>query len=811
MSEPSRRALFDVFGFPRFRGRQEEIIDHISEGKDALVVMPTGAGKSLCYQLPAILRPGVAVVVSPLIALMHDQVQALRARGVRAAFLNSSLSYEESRQVRAAMHRGELDLVYLAPERLAIEGGLKQFQQIPLALFAVDEAHCISHWGHDFRPDYLQLSILRKTFPQVPVVALTATADELTRDDIVRQLSVPEAERFVTGFDRPNIRYTITPRHDWRAQLLRFVSGSHKGHAGIVYCRSRAKTESTAEWLQAQGIRAIPYHAGMGDDRRRRNQDRFLHDESLVVVATVAFGLGVDKPDIRFVAHADIPKSVEAYYQETGRAGRDGEPADAWMLYAPGDLFFVRRLIADSEASDEYRHVAYAKLDRLVGLCETPTCRRMALLRYFGDKPAGPCGNCDTCLGPPRTADVSSAARLVLQCMAQLGHAHRQGYVLDILAGRTSPTIRQLGHDRLDAFGAARRFPHLDWEKLLREMVTQDVVRIDLAHGFVLRPGERMEECSQERATVCLRSSEQAPPRERRPRHPALDDDIIADLRRLRGKLARQTGVNPRKILTNDMVKEIARRRPTDREELGAVKGMTARKIANFGEQILSVVREHAAAPPGQTQEKVTSPSPGRSKTRADEKPKGSGPLWEALRAERLRLAREAKIPAFRIFSDKALTAIARARPTTLEQLLALPGVSPAKVEAYGDIVLQVVRSAVAGGAAAGPEPATPPHPPQDTAPPPAPPAPPATASAAEKPPRAPRPQSDLLGDLRALRGELARQRKVPDFAIFPDYTLDEMAARRPQDLQTLGTVSGVLKSKLEDFGPRFLEVLRES
>lgn len=479
------------------------------------------------------------------------------------------------------------------------------------------------------------------------------------------------------------------------------------------------------------------------------------------------------------------------------------------MLYAPGDLFFVRRLIADSEASDEYKQVAYAKLDRLVGLCETPTCRRMALLRYFGDKPAAPCGNCDTCLGPPRTADVSSAARLFLQCMAQLGHAYRPGYVLDILAGRTSPTSRQLGHDRLDGFGAARRFPHLDWEKLLREMVIQDIVRIDLAHGFVLRPGERMEECSQEQAAVCLRGAAQAAPRERKPRHPAADDDIIADLRRLRGQLARQTGVNPREILTNDMVKEIARRRPTDKEELGAVKGMTARKLTNFGQQILSVVREYAggAAPPKKAPVESAPPRTGQSRTQADKQPKASGPLWEALRAERLRMAREAKIPAFCIFSDKALTAISQARPTTLEQLLALPGVGPAKAEAYGESMLQVIRSAVDGGPAAGHKAATPSEQSAD-APPPAPPARPAGAPAAEVAPT-PRPQPDLLSDLRALRGELARQRKVPDFAIFPDYTLDEMAARRPQDLQTLGTVSGVLKSKLEDFGPRFLEVLR--
>jgi len=820
MSEQSRRALHDVFGFPAFRGRQEAVVDHVADGKDALVVMATGAGKSLCYQLPAVLRTGIAVVVSPLIALMHDQVQALRARGVRAAFLNSSLSMEEARQVKTAMRAGEVDLIYVAPERLAMEGGLRLFSQVPLALVAVDEAHCISHWGHDFRPDYLQLSVLRQTFAHVPIVALTATADGLTRDDILEQLGIPDATRFVTTFDRPNINYSIVPRRDWKPQLLRFLR-RHAGDAGIIYCRSRAKTEATAEWLRDEGVHALAYHAGLDDGTRRRHQDRFIHEDGLVVCATVAFGLGVDKPDIRFVVHADIPKSIEAYYQETGRAGRDGKPADAWMLYTPGDRIGVKRLIDDSEASDEFKAVSHAKLDQLVGLCDTPQCRRGALLRYFGEQPSGPCGNCDTCDQTPRTEDVSAPGRVVLECMEQLGHHYGGEYVLGLVAGKTSTRARQLGHDKLASFGAGRRFPQVNLEQLLREMVTQDVVHVDVAHGLVLRPGPRAEELRGGGLKLGLRSTKRTPSEggKHRPQ-PVVGgargfDEALDALRKMRRRTAKQRHVPVATILSESTLESIARGLPTTLEELADIEGMTPRKVANHGDEILHAIyrQAHSSGRPRASKR--------RSEPAVDARP---GPdaiaLREALKAERLRLARKRGVPAFRVFNDRVLDGLVAERPRTVGQLDSIDGLGIGTIEAYGDAILKVIAEApgpptvaqsgeseVAGQAAAGKaKRSSAPHKREAVPGTPGTPADPGTPAT----PRAPRSADEVLTELRRLRAELAGEKKLPDFAIFPDYTLQEMVARRPQDTETLSTVSGVLRSKLEAYGARFLEVLRE-
>lgn len=815
MSEQSRRALQDVFGFPAFRGRQEAVVDHVVDGQDALVVMATGAGKSLCYQLPAVLRPGIAVVVSPLIALMHDQVQALRARGVRAAFLNSSLSMEEARQVKAAMRAGEVDLIYVAPERLAMEGGLRLFSQVPLALVAVDEAHCISHWGHDFRPDYLQLSVLRQAFADVPIVALTATADGLTRDDILEQLGIPNAARFVTTFDRPNIHYSIVPRRDWKPQLLRFLR-RHAGDAGIIYCRSRVKTEATAEWLRDEGVHALAYHAGLDDETRRRHQDRFIHEDGLVVCATVAFGLGVDKPDIRFVVHADIPKSIEAYYQETGRAGRDGRPADAWMLYAPGDRIGVKRLIDDSEASDEFKAVSHAKLDQLVGLCDTPKCRRCALLRYFGEQPSGPCGNCDTCEQTPRTEDVSAPGRVVLECMQQLGHHYSGEYVLGLVAGKTSARARQLGHDKLASFGAGHRFPQVNLEQLLREMVTQDVVQVDVAHGLVLRPGPRAESVLSGGLKLSLRSAKRAPAESgaRKAQHAAASpsslDETMDALRKMRRRIAKQRHVPVATILSESTLESIARILPTTLEQLAAIEGMTPRKVSNHGDEILHTVHRHMHP----------SDRPGGSTPRP-EPAVGARPgpdaiaLREALKAERLRLARQRGVPAFRVFTDKVLDALVAERPRTVGQLDSIDGLGVRTIETYGDAILKAIAQAPGAEAAtagdkseAAGQDATAKAKRRQT------PRKRAGGAAAEAPapvtPPPPRNADELMAELRKLRAELAGRKRLPDFAIFPDYTLQEMVARRPQDTETLSTVSGVLPSKLEAYGARFLEVLRE-
>jgi ATP-dependent DNA helicase RecQ len=440
--------LRTVFGHPAFRGAQEEIVTHVAGGGDALVLMPTGGGKSLCYQLPALLRDGTALVVSPLIALMQDQVAALKQLGVRAAFLNSTLDGREVNACEKALRNGELDLLYVAPERLMMPRMLDCLAESKIALFAIDEAHCVAQWGHDFRPEYLQLSVLHEQFPQVPRIALTATADPQTREEIIRRLALDDARVFISSFDRPNIRYTIVDKQDARNQLLRFIREEHKGEAGIVYCLSRKKVDETAAWLVSHGVHALPYHAGMDTVSRADHQSRFQREDGVVVVATIAFGMGIDKPDVRFVAHLDLPKSIEGYYQETGRAGRDGAPADAWMAYGLGDVVQQRRMIDQSEGSEEYRRVLVVKLDALLGLCETAGCRRVRLLDYFGEASV-PCGNCDTCLEPPQTWDATEAARKALSCIYRTGQRFGAVHLIDVLRGRATERTAQWGHEQL--------------------------------------------------------------------------------------------------------------------------------------------------------------------------------------------------------------------------------------------------------------------------------------------------------------------------------------------------------------------------
>ncbi len=453
----ARELLRQTFGNTSFRAGQGEVVDHVVGGGDALVLMPTGGGKSLCYQIPSLVRPGTGIVVSPLIALMQDQVAALLQLGVRAAFLNSTQSAETAHATERALIAGELDLLYVSPERLTMPRCLDLIDRVEVALFAIDEAHCVSQWGHDFRPEYLALSVLHQRYPRVPRIALTATADPQTRAEIVTRLDLAEARVFVSSFDRPNIRYTIVDKDDGRAQLLRFIADEHAGEAGIVYCLSRRKVDETAAWLASKGVNALPYHAGMDSATRSDNQARFQREEGLVMVATIAFGMGIDKPDVRFVAHLDLPKSVEAYYQETGRAGRDGAPADAWMAYGLSDVVQQRRLIEASDAADDYKRVSAAKLDALLGLCETAGCRRVRLLDYFGEASA-PCGNCDTCLAPPETYDATSEAQKALSAIYRTGQRFGALHLIDVLRGKPGERVQRWGHDQLSRIRHRRRY-----------------------------------------------------------------------------------------------------------------------------------------------------------------------------------------------------------------------------------------------------------------------------------------------------------------------------------------------------------------
>src|SRR5688572_14217249 len=471
-----------VFGHTGFRGAQEAIVAHVAAGGDALVLMPTGGGKSLCFQLPALLREGTALVISPLIALMQDQVAALKQLGIRAAFLNSTLNEEQAKATKRALRVGELDLLYVAPERLVMDSMLEELTRMHeerrLALFAIDEAHCVSQWGHDFRPEYLQLSLLHERFPGVPRIALTATADPQTRDEIVRRLQLEEARIFISSFDRPNIRYSIVDKDEPREQLLRFIEEEHPGAAGIVYCLSRKKVDETAAWLEGHGVRALPYHAGMDSASRAANQARFQREDGVVIVATIAFGMGIDKPDVRFVAHLDLPKSIEGYYQETGRAGRDGLPADAWMTYGLGDVVQLRRMLEQSEGSEEFRRISFAKLDALLGLCETAGCRRVRLLGYFGEQ-SQPCGNCDTCLAPPQTWDATDAARKALSCIYRTEQRFGAVHLIDVLLGRRTERVQQWNHHQLAVFGVGADLDEPTWRGVFRQLVALGYARPD--------------------------------------------------------------------------------------------------------------------------------------------------------------------------------------------------------------------------------------------------------------------------------------------------------------------------------------------
>ncbi len=595
--------LQTVFGYPQFRDSQAEIVNHVATGGDALVLMPTGGGKSLCYQIPSLLRDGVGVVVSPLIALMQDQVDALAELGVRAAFLNSTQTFEESSRIERLLRTGELDLVYVAPERLLTPRCMDLLQASKIALFAIDEAHCVSQWGHDFRPEYIKLSVLHECFPDVPRIALTATADAQTRAEIALRLQLGEARHFVSSFDRPNIRYQIVEKGSGRKQLIDFIEGEHKGDAGIVYCLSRRKVEETADFLNTQGINALPYHAGMDYAQRSKNQSRFLREDGIVMVATIAFGMGIDKPDVRFVAHLDLPKSIEGYYQETGRAGRDGAPASAWMAYGLQDVVLQRRMIDESDADDSFKRVLGVKLDAMLGLCETLSCRRMHLLDYFGQA-SGPCGNCDTCLTPPVSFDATVPVQKLLSAIYRVDQRFAAGHVIDVLRGIETERVKQWRHDQLSTFGIGQDISEAEWRAILRQVIALGLVSVDYevynslkltdAAKPVLRGGEQIQLRRYQKPVKARR--EASKPKGYAEAELSPRDQIIFDkLRWWRVETARSHNLPAYVIFVDATLREIAKAKPASLEQLRGVSGVGERKLASYGDEIVALITELTA------------------------------------------------------------------------------------------------------------------------------------------------------------------------------------------------------------------------
>ena len=588
--------LRSVFGFEQFKGAQSDIVDHLIQGGDALVLMPTGGGKSLCYQLPALIRPGIAVVISPLIALMQDQVSALRQLGVRAEALNSAQSFADQIEIERRMRGGEIDIVYVAPERLMTESFLTQLGRCKLALFAIDEAHCVSQWGHDFRPEYLQLAALHRHFPGVPRIALTATADGPTRREIVEKLHLENGRQFVAGFDRPNIRYRVaTKQSGAERQLLRFIESEHAGEAGIVYRLSRAKVEDTAHFLKEAGLDALPYHAGLDKSVRAANQERFINEEGVVMVATIAFGMGIDKPNVRFVAHLDLPKSLEAYYQETGRAGRDGLPADAWMVYGMQDVARLRQMVEAGEADDAQKRLEHAKLDALLGYCETTRCRRQVLLAYFGDK-SEPCGNCDTCLEPVESFDGTTAAQKALSCVYRTGQRFGAGHLIDVLIGNATERVRDLGHDQIPTFGVGREFGREEWRSIFRQLLAAGLLRTDAdGHGgFALTQSCRAVLKGEQNLSLRRdRSAGKATRGAVKGRVAVGEEDapLFDRLRALRLDLAHAQGVPPYVIFHDSTLLEMARKRPASQDDLSAISGIGQAKRDKYGDVFLAAIQ----------------------------------------------------------------------------------------------------------------------------------------------------------------------------------------------------------------------------
>ena len=598
MIERARELLRNVYGYTSFRGRQEEVVTAALAGRDALVLMPTGCGKSLCYQLPSMIRPGTGLVVSPLIALMRDQVSALKQLGVRAEFLNSSLSWPQQCEILDAVSAQSLDLLYLAPERLLKDETLERLARVKLAVIAIDEAHCVSQWGHDFRKDYLGLNILAERFPEVPRMALTATADALTRREILARLELNGADQFVSGFDRPNIRYTVQAKRDTSAQLLAFLR-ERQGQTGIVYAMTRKKVEALAETLAGRGFTALPYHAGLSSETRNANQARFQYEDGVVIVATIAFGMGIDKPDVRFVAHVDLPKSVEAYYQETGRAGRDGEPAEAWMVYGLQDVVRLRLLVDQSEAGEEHKRIERMKLDALLGWCEVTACRRRAMLEYFGDNLPDDCGNCDICLTPPKTWDGTVEAQKLLSCVYRTGQRFGAAHVIDVLRGKDTEKALRNRHDHLSTFGIGEDRSVVQWRSILRQLMVQGYLRADAERYGALRLTPRSRPLLKGEEQVWLREDPAAKRAARKTARvasyevPPEGEPLWEALRELRTRLAREAGVPPYVIFHDATLREMVRLRPSSSAELLALQGIGETKLERYGEAFLNVLREH--------------------------------------------------------------------------------------------------------------------------------------------------------------------------------------------------------------------------
>ena len=606
----ARELLHAVFGHDTFRPLQEEIVQVLLSGQDVFALMPTGGGKSLCYQLPALVREGTGLVISPLIALMEDQVLALKELGVAAAFLNSTLPPDRLRATEKALREGRIDILYLAPERLLQPRTLALLAEVPLSLIAIDEAHCVSQWGHDFRPEYRGLHILPERFPGVPRIALTATADARTREDIRRHLRLEGAATFIASFDRPNIHYAVESEDKGRQGLLRFIRERHAGKAGIVYCLSRRQTEETAAWLAAKGIPALAYHAGLPPEERAERQRRFLHEEGLVMVATIAFGMGVNKPDVRFVAHLSLPRSLESYYQETGRAGRDGLPAETWMSFSARDVALQRRFIEESPASAERKRIMHAQLQTLLAYVETPRCRRQVLLAHFGEKREEPCGRCDNCLNPPQIEDVTEPARKALSCIYRTGQRYGVGHLVDVLLGRTTEKVLRAGHDRVSTFGIGRELKPAQWRRLFRQLVIEGHADIDDAHHGALVLTERARPLLRGEEKFFMRvantSSRQAKGKGRsraRADHDRADDPLAAltaaecrlfdRLRAWRTRQARLQNKPPYVILHDSALIEIAVLKPVTAQALATVSGIGDAKLARYGRELLALVKEH--------------------------------------------------------------------------------------------------------------------------------------------------------------------------------------------------------------------------
>ena len=596
--EAAQYILQHTFGYKDFRHHQEAIIQSILDGKDALALMPTGGGKSLCYQIPALVRDGVGIIVSPLIALMQDQVNALQQLGIRAAFINSSLDYQSCKEVEQQLRNNELDLLYLAPERLLTSWTLELLEHSKIALFAIDEAHCVSQWGHDFRPEYQQLSILTQRFPRVPRIALTATADPRTQQEIVQQLHLENADIYISSFDRPNIRYAITEGTNAKTQLWNFLENEHSEDTGIVYCLSRKKTEAIADWLCANGRNALPYHAGLPAETRQHNQERFLREDNIIIVATIAFGMGIDKPDVRFVAHLNLPKSIEAYYQETGRAGRDGKPSNAWMAYGLQDVIMLRQFTDTSNAHEQQKRVERQKLDAMLGLCELTKCRRQALLDYFGEELSKPCGNCDNCQIPPQTWDATVSAQKALSCVYRTGQRFGVSYIAEVLVGKNDERIRNFGHDKISTFGLGKDTPQTQWRTLFRQLIAHGYLSVDVENYNALqlteksRPLLRGEEALQLRKQTKQKKTGAKASKELHTINLA-DEQLWEELKALRLSLATEQSVPPYVIFHDATLQHMIARRPESLQAMGQISGVGQKKLEHYGQVFLDVLLKH--------------------------------------------------------------------------------------------------------------------------------------------------------------------------------------------------------------------------